>query len=353
MNFLIFGLATFFLTVIITPLVSVWAKKYGFSDNPKTHKHPAILHKKTIARAGGLATWLAILPVILIALPVDKKILGIILAGSLAVFVGTLDDKYEISPYLRLLSNFAVATIVVTAGVGITAITNPFGGMIKLDTLRLSFDLLSSHSILVWADLFTIFWIVFIMNMLNWSSGVDGQLAGIVVIVTLTLLIVSLKFLPTDPSQKTTAIICAIVAGASLGFLVFNWHPAKIFPGYGATVLALLVAVLAILSSGKIATALLVLAVPTIDSVVTIGRRILQRKMPIWGDRAHLHHLLLDLGLTQRQVALFYWTICAILGAISLYLKSVGKLFALSLLVLVIGGIILWLHLSYQRVKAK
>ena len=353
MDFLIFGLATFLLTVAFTPLVSIWAKKYGFSDNPKTHKHPAILHKTTIARAGGLAIWLAILPIILITLPLDKKILGIILAGSLAVFVGTLDDKYEVSPYLRLLSNFAVAAIVVAAGIGITAITNPFGGMIKLDTLRLTFDFFGPHSILVWADLFALFWIVFVMNMLNWSSGVDGQLAGIVIIVALTLMFVSLKFLPTDPGQKTTAAICAITVGASFGFLIFNWHPAKIFPGYGATVLGFLIAVLAILSSGKVATALLVLAVPTIDSFITIGRRIWQRKIPVWGDRAHFHHLLLDLGLSQRQVALFYWTICAILGAISLSLESLGKLFALLLLAFLVGGIILWLLLSYQKVKAK
>jgi UDP-GlcNAc:undecaprenyl-phosphate GlcNAc-1-phosphate transferase len=353
LNFLFFGFSAFLLTLVTTPLVLTWAKRNGFLDDPKTHRHPAILHTKPIPRAGGLAIWLAVLPLILLGVTFDKKILGIILGGSLAVLVGTLDDKYEVSPYIRLFSNFAVAAIVVAAGIGIGAITNPFGGMIKLDTLRLSFNFLGQHSILVWADLFGLFWIVFIMNMLNWSSGVDGQLAGIVVIVALTLLAVSLKFLPTDPSQKTTATICAIVVGASLGFLIFNWHPAKIFPGYGATVLGFLIAVLAILSSGKVATALLVLAVPIVDGIVTIGRRVWQKKIPVWGDRAHFHHLLLDRGLSQRQIALFYWTICAILGAISLYLHSLGKLFALLLLAFLVGGTILWLYLSYQKVKTK
>jgi len=353
LKFLIFGFGSLFLAAALTPIVIFWAKKNGFVDNPKTHKHPAILHKKSIPRAGGLAIWLAILPILLISVPIDKKILGIILAGSLVVLVGTLDDKYEISPYWRLLSNFAAAVIVVSAGIGITAITSPLGGMIKLDSLRFSFDFFGPHSILVWADIFALFWIVFIMNMLNWSSGVDGQLAGIVTIVALTLLAVSLKFIPSDPSQKSIATISAIVAGASLGFLIYNWHPAKIFPGYGATVLGFLIAVLAILSSGKVATASLVLAIPIIDGVLTIGRRIWQKKIPVWGDRAHFHHLLLDFGLSQRQIALFYWTICAILGAISLYLKSLGKLLALSLLIFLIGGIILWFHSTYQKAKTK
>jgi len=332
-----FGFFAFFLALLTTPLTIALAKKYGLVDDPKTHKHPAILHRKPIPRVGGLALWLAILPAILLATPKNLEIWGIILAGSLAVAIGTLDDKFDLSPYLRLASNFLVALIVVAAGVGINFITNPFGGVIAFDPM--------------FAKILAIFWIVWVMNMLNWSSGVDGQMPGIVVIAALTLTTVSLKFPLADPNQTATALIATITAGAALGFLVYNWHPAKIFPGYGATVLGLLIAVLAILTSGKIAAALLVLAVPLTDGALTIARRIWQKKLPVWGDRAHFHHLLLNFGLTQRQIALFYWSLCAILGAISLYLKSLGKLFALVVIVIIIGGIILWLQLFFKKAK--
>jgi len=145
---------------------------------------------------------------------------------------------------------------------------------------------------------------------------------GIVAISAIIIGVLSLRFSPLDQTSTTAATLSFIIAGASLGFLVFNFYPAKIFPGYGATALYLMLAVASILSSAKLATAILVMGVPMTDGMFTIIRRILSGKSPFWHDKKHLHHLLLDLGFGQRRIALFYWTISAILGILSLVLSS-------------------------------
>jgi UDP-GlcNAc:undecaprenyl-phosphate GlcNAc-1-phosphate transferase len=150
-----------------------------------------------------------------------------------------------------------------------------------------------------------------------------------------------------------SATLSFIIAGASLGFLLFNFYPAKIFPGYGATAIYLLLAVASILSGAKLATAILVMGVPMTDGAFTILRRILTGHSPFWHDKKHLHHLLLNLGFGQRRIALFYWVISAILGALSLILSSKGKLFAIIMLVIIAGGAILFLHFLIRKTDDK
>ena len=135
--------------------------------------------------------------------------------------------------------------------------------------------------------------------------------------------------------------------GATLGFLIFNFYPAKIFPGDSASYfLGFLVAVLSIASGAKVGAAILVMAVPLIDGVFTVIRRIAQRRSPFLGDRGHLHHRLLEIGWGQRRVALFYWLLCAILGAIALSLTSVEKLFAGLIVAIIVLGGLLWINMS-------
>jgi len=165
--------------------------------------------------------------------------------------------------------------------------------------------------------------------------------------------ILSLRFSHLDQSSQSAAILSFIVSGASLGFLIFNFYPAKIFPGYGATSIYLLLAVASILSGAKLATAILVMGVPMTDGLFTILRRILSGKSPFWHDKKHLHHLLLNLGLSQRRVALFYWIVSAILGAISLVLTSKGKLFAIIMLLILVGGALLFLHYLINKTNDK
>lgn len=334
-SFLVPFLTAFLLTVAATPLSLIFIKKYGILDDPKKHKHPAILHKKPIPRGGGIPLFAGILGASLLLLPVTKLTLGIFSASFIALLVGILDDKLDISPYVRFLVNIVSAVIVVASGVTISFITNPLGGI-------LNFPPLLSH-------LIVILWIVWVMNMLNWSKGVDGQMPGIVAISAIVIGVLSLRFAVLDEASILSAKLSFIIAGSSLGFLIFNYYPAKIFPGYSATSIYLLLSVVSILSSAKLATAILVMGVPMMDGLFTILRRILTGRSPFWHDKKHLHHLLLALGFSHRTIALFYWIFSAILGSLALVLGSTGKLFAIIMLVILAGGGIMFLHFLARK----
>lgn len=345
---IIFPLLTAFLaTVIATPVSLIFIKKLGIVDDPKTHKHPAVIHKKPIPRAGGIPLFAGVLIAGLLFMPIIKITVAIFAASFICLLIGVLDDKYDISPYVRFIVNIISALIVVWAGINIPFITNPFGGILFLNSFHIPF--LNNLEISFLSSFIAIIWIVWVMNMLNWSKGVDGQMPGIVAISAIVIGILSLRFPVLDQYSLMGATLSFIVAGASLGFLVFNFYPAKIFPGYGATAIYLLLAVASIISGAKLATAILVMGVPMADGAFTIARRILTGHSPFWHDKKHLHHLLMNLGFGQRRIALFYWVISAILGALSLVLSSKGKLFAIIMLVIVAGGIILFLHFLIQK----
>lgn len=344
-NFFLLSLTAFLITFLATPLVAKFAKRFALVDDPKHRPHPAHTHKGIIPRAGGLPIYLGFAAACFLFLPISKVLLGILGGGAIVILVGLWDDKRDLSPYFRFLTNLLAAGIVVGAGVGIPYITNPAGGVLHLDTWRITFEFWGPHSIIVWADLFAIIWIVWCANMVNWSKGVDGQMPGFVAIAAATLGILSFRFSAHDISQWVVTALSFITAGAFLGFLPWNFYPQKIMPGYGGGTLAgYLLAVLSILSWGKLGTAILVLGVPMIDAVYTLGRRVAQGKSPFWADRGHLHHKLLDLGWGKRRIALFYWTVSAILGVVALTLTSQQKLFAIILLAVIVGGAIFCLN---------
>ena len=191
------------------------------------------------------------------------------------------------------------------------------------------------------------------MNIVGWSSGVDGQMPGFVAIAATTLALLSLRFSAHDISQTVVAQLALITAGAFLGFLPWNFYPQKILPGYGGKTLAgLLLATIAILSGGKVGSALLILAIPMLDAAYALFRRIVSKKSPFLADRSHLHHRLLDLGWGKRRIALFYWLVSAILGVLTLTLNSQQKVFVFLTISLTVGGILLWLsYLLHQPNK--
>jgi UDP-GlcNAc:undecaprenyl-phosphate GlcNAc-1-phosphate transferase len=190
------------------------------------------------------------------------------------------------------------------------------------------------------------------MNIVGWSSGIDGQMPGFVTITTLTLGAMSLRFSAHDISQTVVAALAFITAGAFLGFLPWNFYPQKIMPGYGGKTLAgLMIATIAILSGGKIGSALIILAVPMLDALYSLVRRLAHKKSPFQADRAHLHHRLLDLGWGKRRIALFYWTVSAILGLLTLYMNSEQKFFTFVALTVSVGGILLWFSLMFKKTK--
>ncbi|MBI2040132.1 undecaprenyl/decaprenyl-phosphate alpha-N-acetylglucosaminyl 1-phosphate transferase [Candidatus Microgenomates bacterium] len=343
MQFLLPAIISFFTTTIaMYPAIKI-AKKFNLIDNPRIRPHPAHIQKRTVPRAGGLAPFLGIIFTIFIFIPLSKVIIAIFLALLILLFIGLLDDKYQnLSPYFRLFSQFIAALVVVWSGVGINFITNPLGGIIHFSPFI--------------SYLLALIWIVWVMNMINWSKGVDGQMPSIVTVAAAVLGLLSIKLtLLGDPNQADVAKIAFITAGASLGLLVFNWYPAKIFPAFsGSTILGFMIATLAILSGAKLATATLVLLIPATDFAYTFLRRIFQKKSPVWGDRGHLHHKLLEIGLTHQRISLFYLLGSVILGLIALGLSSSGKLFATILVAILILGGILWLNffgdLSKRRV---
>lgn len=346
MDLLLPTIVSFLVTILTVPPTIALAKRFKLLDNPEIRQHPAHTQKRIVPRAGGLAIFLGIVFAISLFIPFEKTTFGILAGLFILLLVGLLDDKYHnLSPYMRLIAQFLAASIVAGSGIGITFITNPLGGIIHFDT---------SPAIIILANFLTLIWIVWIMNMINWSKGVDGQMPGIITISAIILGLLSLKLnlaatpetgLLSDPAQINLAKLSFITAGASLGLLIFNWHPAKIFPGFsGSTILGFMIAVLAILSGGKLATAGLVLLIPATDFTYTFLRRILQGKSPVWGDRGHLHHKLLENGFSHQQIALFYILGSVILGAAALNLSSKGKLFAAALVGIVILGGILWLN---------
>lgn len=336
---------SFIIAVCAVPVSIFIARKFSLMDDPKIHKHPAILHTKPIPRAGGLAIFIAIIVSAFVFLPQSNLISALLISGTLVVITGLLDDKYDLSPYLRFFINIVSAAIIVYGGISIPFITNPLGGILHFQLFQIV--LFGFHLRL--EDVLAIAWIVWVMNMLNWSKGVDGQMPGIAAISAVVIGIASLRFFPIEGVSLVTSQLAFIVAGAALGFLVFNFYPAKIFPGYSATILGFLIGVLSIMSGVKLATAVLVMGVPSVDAFITILRRVLSKKSPFRHDRGHLHHLLLNYGMGHRSIAVFYWIMSLLLGIVALSVSSRGKLFAILLVIVVVAGFIFMLRIAGKK----
>ena len=330
----LFGLV---LSLVIVPL-SIWFfKRKGWLVDPKKSKHPAHIHKTPVPKGGGIAVFVAVAVTMLVLLPVDKHLIFILLAMLISLIVGVWDDVKNINPYLRLGINFLAAGIIVASGIGIAYISNPWGGMIDLSWPRISFKLLGEiREIWLWPDLFALIWIPLLMNAINWSSGVDGEVSGVVAIAAAVVGMISLNY-SADITQWPVAVMAFSLAGAFVALAWFSFYPQKIMPGYSATSLAgLLLGVMSILSTAKVGTLIMVLGIPLIDFVYVAGVRVLKKKSPVWGDRSHLHHRLMDRGWGKRRVSLFYWFSALFLGLIALRIDARKKLF----IMLGLGGLV-------------
>lgn len=332
---------------LVTTPATIWIfKKLGFVIDPKKMPHPAHVHKTPVPKGGGIPIYLAVVTVTALLLKLDSHLIGILVAMSITLVVGLVDDVRNVRPLPRLFFNFLAAGIVVGVGIGIAYVTNPFGhGVIDLSNPRVSFLLFGEvREIWIWPDLFALIWIPFVMNAINWSSGVDGQISGVVAIAAFVIGILSLTY-SADITQWPAAILAFGLSGAFTGLAIFHFYPQKIMPGYSATTLAgLLLAVLSILSTTKVGTAMMVLGLPLIDAIYAITRRLAAKKSPFLGDRGHLHHKLMDLGWGKRKIAVFYWIVTALLGLLALNLNARMKLFAIVSLACVIAGLFLWIY---------
>lgn len=342
-------LSSFLLALFITPLVIRFYRKHNWLDDPNKNRHAKKTHFQAVPRGGGLVIFLATLLGAVLILDFDKYLLAIFMGASLLTIVGFIDDIFDISPYARLATGLLASLIVVGAGIGIAYVSNPFGsGVIHLDQPQLVFNLFGeTRSIWVLSSLFATFFILWNMNIINWAKGVDGQLPGFVSVSCFFIAILANRF-ADNPAQFNVTNLALIVSGAFAGLLIWNFYPQKIMPGYGAGSLAgYFLSILAILSGAKVATTLMVLAIPTADGIFTIARRILAGKSPFWGDRGHLHHKLMDRhGWGRRRVAVFYILSSAGLGLLSLYLGTTGKIIAI-----LITSMIVFTFLVYSKIK--
>jgi len=310
----------FFICLVSTPLVIAIFKKQNWLDTSNNKDHPKHVHKYPIPRGGGISVFLAIIATSLIFLNPDTHLKAILLAAFITLVVGFFDDLFNLNPYLRLATNSIAAIIIIKSGITINFVTNPLGGVINLNQVIGPFII---------SDIITLIWILWCINVVGWSCGVDGQLPGFVAIASFVIGLLSLKF-SQDITQWPVIILAGSVAGAHLGFLPFNFYPQKIMPGYsGKSIAGLFLAILAILSGAKLATLILTLGFPMADGIWAIIRRVSRGKAPVWGDAEHLHHLFLDAGFKKSTIAVVYWLFSAILGALVLNLNSKQKIWAI------------------------
>jgi len=324
------------IAVSVTPLVRKTVLRLGVVDRPNARR----VNTRPVPRGGGIAIAAAFLlvatPFVLlneargwVPTPLNIEtadLVALFVGGLAAAVIGVIDDYFDLRARWQLVGQLVLALAGVALGVGITVVNNPVGdGVIRLSQ--------------PFAVGFTVFWIVGMINSINWIDGLDGLSSGIALIASVTLGLISLT---TQVSQPLIAVLCFALAGALAGFLRWNFHPAKIFSGTtGVQFVGYTLAVLSILGSAKVAVALLVLGVPIIDTFWIIVGRLSQRRSPFRPDRTHIHHRLLDLGLSHRDTVLAIYAICAALGLLALLVSEVTQAYAF-ISVFILSGLILF-----------
>ena len=336
MNYLIPAIISFAIAVTLVPMVKKFAFKVGAVDK-KPDKNSRKIHTKNMARGGGIAIYIAFLVTTLVFLPEHNlNYWGLIVASTIVLLIGFADDIMPLNPWLKLSVQITAAVLAYSIfGIRIEAISNPAGQAILFVDPDLIINVLNySIEINILGLLLTSVWLVGMTNTMNFVDGIDGLSGGIAAIASIIMFFLAFKL---DSSQAQTAMISIILFGGCIGYLIYNFHPAKIFNGdSGAYFLGMSLGIIAIFSGAKLATAALVLGVPIIDAVWSAIRRILAGKSPFTADRGHLHFLLLDAGFTQRQAALLIYAICLVFGAIALVASPEQKIIAIFSLVLII-----------------
>lgn len=322
-------LSGFMLSCILTGVVKKIALALDITDKPtearKIHAHP-------IPLMGGLGIYCAFAVILLTLLSMSSlqqilidrhvtyiQIMGMLVGGLILTIGGILDDIYNLKPVYQIISPILACIVILASGIGIKTLTNPFGG-----TINLTQDILSS--------LLTCIWLMTAIYTTKFLDGLDGLVSGITVIGSIIILLLSLYFFINIP----TVTLASVITGIFAGFLVWNFHPAKIFLGEaGSTLAGYFLGVLAIISGAKLATALLILGIPILDAAHVIFRRlVLERRSPFKGDRKHIHFRLYDMGCTQPQAVMILYGIAAFFGIAALFLQSSQKVSALVVVLL-------------------
>ncbi len=288
-------------SLIITPLIIALANRIGALDVPEDHRR---MHSSPVPRIGGLSLFFSFLIAVSIFSDLSsEKIFGLIFGSLIIVITGLLDDLKGLGPKVKLLMQILAATVLFHYGFRIEFFTNLLEGSDIIEIGTLSYPL-------------TVFWIVGITNTINLMDGLDGLAAGITTIAAVTLSYVAFSF-----GRYETLLLSLILVGANLGFLPYNFNPAKIFMGdTGALFLGFVLSAIAIEGAVKSATAiavilpLMALGLPIFDTAFAIFRRIITRRPLMEGDKGHLHHRLVLMGMDQKRAVLVLYLIATLLG---------------------------------------
>lgn len=299
-------MTAFAISWLMSPLSKRLAYIVGAIDKPKArgvHDHP-------LARLGGVAIYAAFVITTLVYLrPLRRDMWGIIIGATVVMLVGVLDDIVTLRPGVKFLGQVLAALVLPLAGVQIAYISNPFGGGINFG---------------IWGVPLTILWVVGICNAINFVDGLDGLAAGISSIASITLLAVAI-----GQGQAPIIMLTLVLAGSTLGFLPFNFNPAKMIMGdSGAMFLGYILAAVSIQGTLKSATALAVfiplvaLGLPILDTTLVVVKRVFNGRKPTEADRNHLHHRLLDMGLSQKQAVGVLYSVSGFCGVSALALTQ-------------------------------
>ena len=332
-----------------TPVVKRFARRVGAMDVPKDGRR---MHDHPIPRLGGLAMFLGFLLSTLLFAGIDTQVRGMLLGCLVVVFTGVLDDIRPLKWWMKLPLQLAAAVIAVAHGIRIEVFTSP-----NLFT--------EGWLILGWLSVpITVLWIVLVTNAVNLIDGLDGLAVGVSGIGSVAMLVIALLV-----SEGNVAVIMAALAGACLGFIPYNLNPAKIFAGdTGALLLGFVLATMSVIGLFKTYAIVsfllpfLVLALPIFDTVFAIVRRLAHGKNPMEPDRGHVHHRLIDMGLSQKQAVAVLYCISVAFGLAAVVLTTNGRMKALvlALAFLVVGTIAFFIiaaghkhHLEEEKEKAE
>lgn len=338
-------LLTFTLSLLTTFGVILLMRRFYIVDKAKASTRK--IHKKPIPLGGGLAIFVSMFVVVLFVVLsgdtfrsdiVPRNLLGLFIGGLILMIGGLVDDKFTLRAKYQIIFPVLAALSIIGFGIGPHIVSNPLGGTLDLSAWQIQVEGLGT--LVVFADALVFLWLMGMMFTTKFLDGLDGLVSGVVGIGALVIFFLSLQ---PEWYQPDVALLSIIFAGAIFGFLVWNFHPAKIFLGEGGSLFTgFMLGSLAIVSGGKIATTLLVVGIPMLDVVRVIIRRI-QKKKPIYvGDSEHLHFRLLASGLNQRQAVLLLYAISLMFGVSALFLQSTQKMIALIFLLVLMLLIGVW-----------
>ncbi len=350
------------ISIILAAMFTLWVRRialrFNIFDWPDQGRK---IHQVKTPLLGGLAIFFSFFVILyflqnkLLAGDLEAHHwLGFFLGACFLMLGGFLDDKYNLKPKYQIIWPILAIFSVIIGGVEIEKITNPLGGFFYLDSWRIPVITWGEtmRYFVVFSDLLIMLWLMGMMYTTKLLDGIDGLVTGVVAIGGF---IIFLFTMTTKYYQPDIGLAALVLTGVCLGFLIFNWHPAKIFLGEGGSLLlGYILGVLAIISGAKIAIALLIMGLPILDVVWTIGRRVKAGKNPFkFADKKHLHFRLLGLGIGQKKTVLIFYGFSAIFGLSALFLQSTGKLFALIILLIIMLMIVIGFSYLDRKIQAK